>query len=619
MAGGAEVHVDWVIVVWTMTAGICVAFAGMHVVVWLKQRQAAANLAFSLLSVCVAIVAGLELGLMRAQTTEQFGALQRWVLVPVFVGVVAIIAFVHFYLRTARPWLAHATWVARLVGLVINFSVDPNIFSREVTALRHIELLGSRVAVADAPPGPWLWVDQLGALLLVAFAADASFTLWRHGDAVGRRRALLVGGSLTVFLVLACAQVAAVNSQLIEAPYLVTVPFLIMLGAMGYRLSSDALLAARLAEELRESEDRMTLAASAAHLGIWVWDVPEGTFWITDEGRKIFGWSETERVDYASFERALHPDDRSRVGATMRQALQSGDHFETEYRILLGDGSLRWIATRGRVERSASGNAARMRGAAIDITARKQAELETQSHRAEIAHLSRVAMIGELSGSLAHELNQPLAAILSNAQAAQRFIAADNPDLDELHEILADIVADDERAGEVIRGLRLLLRKGEVRKEPLDLNAVVDEVLRLVRTDLVNHDIELQASLSPGLPVIEGDRVQLQQVLLNLIVNAIDAMTGVAPPDRRLEVRTEPASGGFVLVAVVDRGTGLTPDVKRRLFEPFFTTKPGGLGLGLGICSTIVTSHGGQMTGENNPDGGATFRFSLSTAPPDPS
>jgi len=243
---------------------------------------------------------------------------------------------------------------------------------------------------------------------------------------------------------------------------------------------------------------------------------------------------------------------------------------------------------------------------------RELADLErTRQQQAELAHLSRVTMLGELSGSLAHELNQPLTAILSNAQAAQRFLAHDKVDLDELRDILKDIVDEDKRAGEVIRRLRLLLKKGEVQHQPLDVNEVVLEVLKLVRSDLVNQGVTAHTELAPGLPLLHGDRVQLQQVLLNLVMNACDAMSGVVRDERQFIIRTKPADGQGVEVAVSDRGRGIPADHIERVFQPFFTTKPHGMGLGLSVCRTILTAHGGKLWAENNPDRGATFHFTL--------
>ena len=246
----------------------------------------------------------------------------------------------------------------------------------------------------------------------------------------------------------------------------------------------------------------------------------------------------------------------------------------------------------------------------IDITQRRDSEADLARQRNELAHLSRVAMLGELSGSLAHELNQPLAAILSNAQAAQRFLARNPADLAEVGAILQDIVDDDKRAGEVIRRLRALLRKEEIEHQSLDVNEIVLEVLRLMRSDLVNRNVSVRTQLATALPVVTGDRVQLQQVLINLVINGCDALEGLRARERHLTVRTALADG-HVEVAVADSGKGITPEELERVFEPFVTTKMHGMGLGLAVCRTIVHSHSGRIWAARNAGAGTTVRFTL--------
>jgi len=246
----------------------------------------------------------------------------------------------------------------------------------------------------------------------------------------------------------------------------------------------------------------------------------------------------------------------------------------------------------------------------VDITLRLHAQREAARLRDELAHLSRVAMLGELSGSLAHELNQPLTAILSNAQAAQRFLAQSPPRVDKLAEILIDIVKSDHRAGAVIQRLRSLLRKEEAQRHPLDINEVVEESLRLMRSDLLNRQVVLSSELAHALPAVSGDRNQLQQVLLNLVINGCDAMNGHRA-DNRLVIRTQRTANGNVEVSVADRGAGIPSADLERIFEPFVTTKSHGLGLGLAICRSIVEAHGGRLWASNNADRGATVHFEL--------
>jgi two-component system sensor kinase FixL len=250
----------------------------------------------------------------------------------------------------------------------------------------------------------------------------------------------------------------------------------------------------------------------------------------------------------------------------------------------------------------------------VNVSERNRTAAEFTTQRNEIAHLSRVTMLGELSGSLAHELNQPLTAILSNAQAAQRHMSSDNVDMQQIREILADIVEQDKRAGEVIVHLRALLQKGETRHAIIDVAQVAADVLRLMRSDLINHGVEARLEAANPVPEVLGDRVQIQQVLMNLLINACDAMAHLPREDRRILVLVA-AEQGEVQVCVRDNGSGIAPGVRDRLFEPFFTTKAAGTGLGLSICRTIMEAHSGRICGSDNTGGGATFCIAIPVAP----
>jgi C4-dicarboxylate-specific signal transduction histidine kinase len=290
-------------------------------------------------------------------------------------------------------------------------------------------------------------------------------------------------------------------------------------------------------------------------------------------------------------------------------ALAKGGTYLSEFRIDRADRGERWLRVRGHAEPGPQSTSIRHRGVLVDITEPKQAALQ----REELAHLSRVALLAELSGSLAHELNQPLTSILSNAQAAQRFMAHQPPNLAEVSESLTNIVESDKRAGEVIRRLRAMLRKEPADFRPIELNEVVQDVLRIIRSDLLNKNVDVQLRLQPDLPRSEGDRVQLQQVLLNLIVNGSDAMRDTR--DREMIIHTRSTAAGGVELTVSDRGHGIPADDLHRIFASFVTSKPEGMGLGLAVCKTIIESHGGRLWATNNNDVGASLHFSLPVFP----
>jgi len=287
------------------------------------------------------------------------------------------------------------------------------------------------------------------------------------------------------------------------------------------------------------------------------------------------------------------------------------ERFIPEEHLTDAQGKIRWLQTVKRPIVERDGLANQVLGASSDITARKVAETELQRNRDELAHMTRVSTLGELAASLAHELNQPLTGILSNAQAAQRFLAASPADLNEVKEILKDIVEDDNRASEVIQKLRALVKKEKLAFVPLDLSNVINEVVHLLHSDAVLHDVRIVRDADAGLPPARGDKVQLQQVMLNLLLNAIDAMKACPANDGEVWVGAQRQDAHFLIVAVRDHGTGLTADKLEKIFQPFYTTKRDGLGMGLSISRSIIEAHGGRLWAENNPDRGATFYFTV--------
>jgi PAS domain S-box-containing protein len=301
----------------------------------------------------------------------------------------------------------------------------------------------------------------------------------------------------------------------------------------------------------------------------------------------------------------VHPDDLERThnAVSTLASQQKVIYFENRYRSK--DGTYRWLEWTS----APAGNL--IYSAARDVTERLKEEVAARQHREELAHVTRVAMMGELTTSLAHEINQPLTAILSNAEAAQRFLSSTTPDIGEVRQILEDIIRDDSRAGQVVQKVRALVRKEKPREELLDLNEVILVVVDLIRADSLLQGLSIATDLSPSLASIHGDGIQLQQVILNLILNSAAAMRNSPPGQRKITVRTAMLDSRTVKGFVTDFGTGIDEKNIDRLFEPFYTTKPDGLGMGLSISQTIIKAHGGTMEARNNRQGGATFSFTL--------
>ena len=430
-----------------------------------------------------------------------------------------------------------------------------------------------------------------------------------------RRRAVVVGGGVVICIVAVAGFAALITSGLVHAPTIVMPGVFIIVLAMGYELGWDLIAAAQLASRLRASEMRFRAVVEAAPSAILLVDDKGSIALANAHAEGLFGHSRAELITMP-IDR-LVPDRSRGAHAGLRTLYAMDPQTRTmgagrELFACRKDGSE--FPVEVALSPMATDKGLFVLASVVDISHRRQLELATARQRDELAHLSRVAMLGELSGSLAHELNQPLTAILSNAQAAQRFLAQSPPRVDQIDEILSDIVKSDHRARSVIQRLRAMLRKEESQHQPLDLNDMVEESLRLMRSDLLNRGVTLGTELAPALPAVSGDRNQLQQVLLNFLMNACDAMDA-QPTERRLQVSTRASAPGHVEIAVSDRGTGISPAELERIFEPFVTTKAKGMGLGLAICRSIVTAHGGRLWATNNADRGATLHCELPTLP----
>ncbi len=371
----------------------------------------------------------------------------------------------------------------------------------------------------------------------------------------------------------------------------------------------------RVQETLRERDARINLAAESADLAFWVIYPERNTAWMSDKGRKIYGFDSKLPLTRDLICSRVHPDERAAVHAAFDRACASHGIFESEHRLVLPYGKTRWVIVRGRCLEDEHGSLLELIGVTIDVSAQKQSDLQLQIQREELAHLNRVALMGEMTASVAHELNQPLTAIANNASAARRFLERGNIDPALLQQLLQDMVADSQRAGEVIRGIRALVRKDKsVVRSVLNLNAVIADTLRLVSSDVLLRESVVTTEMDHNLPQVEAALVQIQQVLLNLIMNALDAVEALPPGERRIIVTTRSLSGDSAEVSVRDFGAGLPKDRPEKVFDHFFSTKQTGMGMGLTIVRSIIEMHGGTISAENAPDRGARFFFRLPAA-----
>jgi PAS domain S-box-containing protein len=362
---------------------------------------------------------------------------------------------------------------------------------------------------------------------------------------------------------------------------------------------------------LREFEERVSLAAQSGRFGVWELDMLTHAIWISDSARPLFQFEPEVPVTHELLQAGVHPEDRALREAAVKQAMEAHGGYEIEYRVQRHDGAVRWVAERARCIKDESGKVTRLLGVSADITVRKQAEEEAQLRREEMSRLSHITLLGEMTASIAHELNQPLSGIMANASAGQRFIDRGDVDVDMLREILVDIAADGHRAHDVINNIRNTIKKGDTLRERIDLNFIVTKVAHMLQPDMAAHSCELETSLDKDLPSSEADPVQIRQVLINLVTNAREAMRDTPLARRKVEVATERNGNGSIAVSVRDHGPGIPDEIRERLFEQFFTTKEEGLGMGLAIVRSIIEAHGGKIEAENADGGGARFSFVL--------
>ena len=366
-------------------------------------------------------------------------------------------------------------------------------------------------------------------------------------------------------------------------------------------------------EALRRSETYLAEAQRLSHTGSFGWDALSGEIYWSDETFRIFECEPATKPTIQLVIDRTHPDDRMRLQQIIDKASIEGSAFTAEHRLIMADGSVKYVRAVAHPSTGEDPESVIFIGAVTDITERKRAEQEREKLRQleeDLAHMNRVSMMGELAASLSHEIMQPIASARNNARAAQNFMDMQPPDLSEAREALSCVVGDTDRAGDIVDRIRDHIKKAPPRKERFALNEAINEVIVLGQSAIVKNRVWVQTRLSEGLFPVHGDRVQLQQVVLNLLLNAVEAMGSVEAKPRELLISTK-QDHTSVLVAVRDFGPGLDPSHLDRVFDAFYTTKSSGTGMGLSICRSIINAHGGRLWAEANEPRGVIFQFTL--------
>jgi PAS domain S-box-containing protein len=375
----------------------------------------------------------------------------------------------------------------------------------------------------------------------------------------------------------------------------------------GAREQTQAALRAK--EIARQAERELQLAIDTIPAFVWT-ALPNGSRDFANQRWTEIGLSPGQ-LQGSEWLAAIHPDERGAVAEKWRAAVAAGTPYANVERVRQADGGYRRFLSRAAPLRDDQGKIVRWYGTDTDIEDQKRAEESARQREEELAHVTRVTTLGELTASIAHEVNQPLTGIVTNGAACLRWLGRDVPVLDEACSSVKAMIGDAKRASEVIQKIRALAKKAETEEKPLQINDVIGDVILLTQREVINNGIALRLELAPGLPPVLGDRVQLQQVIINLVINAIEAMGSVDDRPRDLVIRSDRDDVGAVRVRVVDSGTGLDPAQVNRLFTAFVTTKPGGMGMGLAICRSIIEAHQGRLSASRNAETGATFEFTL--------
>jgi len=374
---------SWITVVWSMNAGACFVLAGVCFVVWCKQRESWPHLLFSCSAVAAAVIALIELAMLHGTTVGQYAALIRWIHVPVWVLTLSFVAFVRLYLHAGRRWLAWSIYGLRTLVLILNFISTPNINFRAITSIRQFSWWGEIVSVPVGVPNPWGLLSNVSLLLLLIFSVDATITVWRRGD---RQRALVVGGSMILGAIVAW-HVPLVIWGVIDVPFFLSFAYSGIVLAMGYELSKDMLQTAQLAHKLERSEQRLNLAADSANFGVWEWDLNKDEVSVTPSRRDLLGLPAAGEIKFEHFLSRVHADDRDRIRQAIKDAIEKRKVYDSEFRVVLPDGGVRWMTARGTVQANKRGKPMRMLGISLDVTGRQQAELQARQQRVELEQL----------------------------------------------------------------------------------------------------------------------------------------------------------------------------------------------------------------------------------------
>ena len=573
----------WMTILWPMAIGACVTMGLIQLRVGLRRVPGTANLLFALNAFVVAVYAGLELSFTHANSPDRYLEVLRWIDI---VGggplIVSLIAFVYVLFGTGRKWLAFLATGVMCASLIPDLLPEPKLVFLHITRVTTMQAMGGgSYPVAEGVRNLWNAVFYLGVLTLLVFVADASVTLWHQG---GRRRAVMLGGSITFFILFAGVHSALVDAGVVKTPYLFSFAYLAILAAMGWELSDDILNAAQVANNLRESQQRMAMATDSANLGIWVRYLVRDEIWATDKWRELLGFAKSERIDLNHYLEKLHPDDREAVNRALTNAINRDGHYETEYRVVLPDGQMRWIASRGKVDFKGAKKPVLVRSTSLDITTRKLAEESARRLGGRLIHAEEQERM-----RLARELHDSLSQSLALLSVELEMFGQNPPS--ELPEIATGMESFSSRVKEL---------SSEVHRLSHDLHPAKLEQLGLVAAVRgFCKEFSLAHEMAIDFREHKVPREVPDDMALCIYRIAQEALHNVVKHSGGTEAKVELAlDGKELLIRITDDGAGFNPG----------TSPPNG-SLGLVSMRERACFVGGNLSIESHPGDGTRVEF----------
>ena len=586
------------------SAASCV-FSLLYAFLWSKDRRNPAPILGMLMSATAAVLAILELRLILTDAPGRYVDLLRSTEFTTSLLIVFMSWFAYHHFGTARRWLTVTISIVLGVYMAMQLALPSEIYGEEISLRPILTYWGETFYRPTGVASIWQYLGDVANLLFAIYVLDAALGLWRAGK---KRRASVIGGAMILFTLSAAILEPLADAGVFRFPYLISFAFLAVIAAMTYELAGEVVKASQYSRELATGELRWHSLLNNLSLLIVELDLAGDIRYVNNYGLSRLGYSNDTLIGKSWLDTAVPPQNREEYRQLNDTRLEIRRFFG---RILAHANTERLMRWSFVTLRNDQGQAAGLLGIGEDVTESSATEQRLIKMKDELTFDSRVSMMGELSASIAHEINQPLTAIVSDAEAAQRFLQKDPPDLEEVTEIVRDIAEHGVRCDDIIQNVRKLMRKEPIQRKATSIVSLVGDVMKMVQHEATTRNIRVTLDHDHYSPMVIVDHVQLQQVILNLLMNAFQAITASDGTLREVRISVEQDTEGKVSVAVSDSGPGIPPDVQYKIFDPFYTTKKQGMGMGLALCRTIIESHGGSIEARNMTAGGASFQFTI--------